>query len=78
MQEGTQDLVGRARIDVVCAKQHPALGTTAVLAHEIFDGRDRLLVRRGTSIEDVARAFLAFVLHRVKEETVELLEDRQD
>ena len=77
LEEGAQDLVGRARIDVVGAEQHPALGAAAVLAHQVLDRRDRLLVGRGAGVEDVLRDLLAFVLHRVEEEPVQLLEHRQ-
>ena len=78
VQEGPQDLVGRARIDVVGAEQHEALGPAAVLAHQVLDRGDRLLVRRGAGVEDVAGTLLALVLHRVEEQAVQLLEDRQD
>ena len=77
LQEGFQDLVGGARIDVVGAFEHPALHPAAFLAHQVFDGRDRLLVRRGAGVEDVLRAFLALVLHRVEQQAVQLLEHRQ-
>ena len=77
VQEGAQDLVGGARIDVVGAEQHEALRLATVLAHQVFDRRDRLLVRRGAGVEHVARALLALVLDGVEQQSVELLEDRQ-
>ena len=51
--------------------------STSFLAHQVIDSRDRLLVRRGAGVEDVAAALLAFVLHRIEQEAVELLENRQ-
>ena len=74
---GLEDLVGRARIDVVRSCEHPALHGAAFLAHQVVDGRDRLLVGSGAGIEDVALALLTLVLHRVEEDRVELLEDRE-
>src|SRR3989442_3814423 len=70
LEEGAQDLVGGARIDIVGAKQEPALGRAAVLGHQVLDRRDRLLVGRGAGIEHVPGYFLAFVLHRVEEQAV--------
>ena len=37
LQVGLEDLVGRARIDVVGAGKHPALTLAAVLAHQVVD-----------------------------------------
>ena len=76
-EEVAQDLVGGARVDVVGAEQHPALGAAALLAHQVLDRRDRLLVRRRARVEDVVRRLLALVLHRVEEQAVQLLEHRQ-
>jgi hypothetical protein len=70
-----EDLVGRARIDVVGAFEHPALDALDVA--QIVDRRDRLLVGRGAGVEDVALALLALVLDRVEQDRVQLLEDRQ-
>ena len=53
-----------SRIDIVGAGEHPALHRAAILAHQIIDGGDRLLVRRGACVEYVALAFLALILHR--------------
>ena len=75
LQVGLEDLVGGARIDVVGAGEHPALD--ALLVHQVVDRRDRLLVRRGAGVEDVALALLALVLHRVEQDRVQLLEHRQ-
>ncbi len=55
LQERAQDLVGGARINVVGTEQDEALGTAAGLAHQVFDGRDRLLVRCGAGVEHVLR-----------------------
>ena len=77
LQVGREDLVGRARIDVVGAFEHPALHRAAVGAHQIVDGGDRLLVGRGAGVEDVPLRFLALVLHRIEQDRIELLEHRQ-
>ncbi|MNO42855.1 hypothetical protein D3C76_330560 [compost metagenome] len=53
VQERTQDLVGGARVDVVGAEQEVALGAAAFFTHQIFNRRDRLLVRRSAGVEDV-------------------------
>ena len=76
LEIGLEDLVGGARIDVVGAGEHPALDL--LLLHQVVDGGDRLLVRRGAGVEDVALALLALVLDGIEEDRVELLEDRQD
>ena len=75
LEVGLEDLVGRARIDVVRAGQHPALHLLFFL--QIVDRRDRLLVGRRAGVEHVALALLALVLHGVEEDAVELLEHRQ-
>ena len=53
MQEGAEDLVGGARVDVVGAQEEEALRRAAVFAHQVFHRRDGLLVRCGTGIKDV-------------------------
>ena len=53
LQIGLEDLVGGARVDIVRAREHPALHRSTVLAHQIVDGRDRLLVGRGAGVEDI-------------------------
>ncbi len=77
LEIGFEDLVGRAGIDVVGAREHPAFDVAAILGHQVVDGRDGLLVGRGAGVEHVALAFLAFVLHRIEQDAVELLEHRQ-
>ncbi|MNL05558.1 hypothetical protein D3C87_1261640 [compost metagenome] len=77
LQERAQDLVGRARVHVVGAEQEEALGAAAFLAHQVFHGRDGLLVRRGTGVEHVFRHLLALVLHRVEQQRVQFLVDRE-
>ncbi len=77
VQERTQNLVGGAWVDVVGAQQEEALGAAAVLAHQVFHCRNCLLVGRSAGVEDVRRHFFAFVLHRVEQQTIELLEYRQ-
>ena len=54
-QEGTQNLVGGAGIDIVGADQEPALGIAAALAHQIFDRRNRLLIRGCAGVKHVFR-----------------------
>ena len=70
-----EDLVGRARIDVVGAGEHPAFH--AFLVHQIVDRGNGLLVRRGAGVEDVLGALLALVLDGIEEQRIQLLEDRQ-
>ena len=70
-----EDLVGRARIDIVGPGQHPALH--AFFRHQVIDRGNGLLVRRRARIEDVLRALLAFILDRIEEQPVQLLEHRQ-
>ena len=77
VQEGAQDLVGGAGIDVVRAQEHETLGLAAVLAHEIFHGGNGLLVGGRSGIEHVVGAFLALVLHGVVQQAVQFLEDRE-
>ncbi len=73
---GLEDVVGRARIDVVGAEEGEALD--AEFVDHVVDRRDRLLVRRGAGVEDVARRFLALVLDGVEHQPVQLLDHRQD
>ena len=75
LEVGLEDLVGGARIDVVGARQHPALHL--LFLGQVVDGGDRLLVGRGAGVEHVALALLALVLHGVEQDRVQLLEDRQ-
>ena len=76
-QERAQNLVGRPRINVIGAEEDPALGGTAVFAHQVFDRRNRLLVRRSAGIEHIARTFLALVLDGVEQHAVQLFKHRQ-
>jgi len=78
LQEGAQDLVGGARIDVVGAQQHEAPGGTAVLAHQVLDRGNGLLIGRGTRVEHVLGQLLTLVLHRVEQQAVQFLVDRQN
>ena len=77
LEKSFEDFVGGARIHVVGAGEHPPLHFAAVLGHQIFDSRDRLLVGSGAGVEHVALTLLAFVLHGVEQDVVELLEHRQ-
>ena len=54
VQEGAQNAVGGARIDIVGAEQRNAARLTTILRHQIFNRRNRLLVRRGAGVEDIA------------------------
>ena len=72
---GAQDPVGRPRIDIVGSKQNPAANFAAFLAHQVANGRNGLLAWRSAGVEDIARAFLAFVLNGIEQQTVESLED---
>ncbi len=77
VQERAQDLIGGAWVDVIGAEQEEALRAAAIFAHQVFHCRDRLLVRRGTCIEDIRRHLFALILHRVEEQPVEFFKDRQ-
>src|SRR5690606_38055996 len=77
LEEVAQDLVGSAGIDVVRAEQHPLFCGASFLAHEVLHGGNSLLIGSGSCVEDVEGSLLALVLHRIKQETVELLELRQ-
>ena len=77
LEEGPEDLVRGARVDVVGAEQEEARRAAAFLGHQVFHRGDRLLVRRRARIEDVLRQLLALVLDRIEEEPVQLLEHRQ-
>jgi hypothetical protein len=77
LQEGAQDLVRGARVDVVGAQQHEALGRTAVLAHQVFHGGNGLLVGRGAGVEHVLAQLFTLVLHRVEQQRVLFFEHRQ-
>ena len=77
MQEGAEDLVGGARIDVVRPQQKETFSAAAVLAQQVFHRRDSLLVRRRAGIEDVGGHLFPFILHRVEQQAVQLLKHRQ-
>ena len=73
-----QDPVGHARIVAFRSEQNPALDIATLLAHQIANGRNRLLARRRTGVEDMARAFLALVLNGIEQQAVQSLEHRND
>ena len=77
VEEGPQDLVGGARIDVVRSEQHEALSAAAFVAHQVLDRRNGLLVGGRAGVEHVLFQFFTFVLHRIEQQTVQLREDRQ-
>src|SRR6185437_5859139 len=54
LQIGLKNFVGGARINVVGTGQDPTLHRATILAHQIVDGGNGLLVRCGASIEHVA------------------------
>ena len=70
LEVGAQNLVSGARVHIVCAQQHPALGTTAFFAHQVIHGRNGLLIRRSTGIKHVFRQLFALILHRVEQQAV--------
>ena len=74
---GAQNLVGRARVHIVSAQQHPALGAAASLAHQVIDSGYRLLVWCSAGVEHVFRQFFALVLHGVKQQAVHFFNHRQ-
>ena len=76
LQIAFKDIVGRTRVDIVGAQKREFLD--AQLLEEIVGCRNGLLVRRGTGVEDVFRAFLAFVLNRVEQQAVQFLDNRQN
>ena len=76
LEKSLEDLVGGTGIDVIGAFEDPTLDRSPLLAHQILDRGDCLLVWCGTGVEDVVRTLLALVLDRVVEEPVQLLEDR--
>ena len=77
VEEVPQDLVRRARIDVVRPQELEPLGAPALLAHQVLERRDGLLIRRRAGVKDVVGRLFALVLHRIEEETIQLLEDGQ-
>ena len=77
MQEGAQDFIGSARINIVGAEQEEALRAAAVFTHHVFHRRNRLLVWRRAGIEHVRRHLFTFVLYRVEQQAVQLFKYRQ-
>ncbi len=67
LEVGADDLVAGAGIDIVGALEHEALYLAAVLAHEVFDRRNRLVVGHGAAIEDIVGGFFAFIFERVEQ-----------
>ena len=77
VQEGAQNAIGGARIDIIGAEQRNAARLTTILRHQIFNRRNRLLVRRRAGVEDVLRLLLTFILHRVEQQTVQFFKHGQ-
>src|ERR1700736_3112127 len=77
MKEGTQNLVGCPRIDIVRSQKKEALRAAPFFAHEILDGWDGLLIRSSAGVEHILLHFFALVLHGVKQKTIEFLKYRQ-
>jgi hypothetical protein len=50
----------------------------AVLAHQIFDGRDRFVVWDRAAVEDVVGGFLAFIFRKQIEQGIARLSDAID
>ena len=70
-----EDLVGRARINVVRTEQ---VELFLALRQHVIHRRDGLLVHRFGGVKYIFGKFLAFVLDRVEEQAVVLFEDRED
>jgi len=70
-------LFGGARVDVVGAQQDNRLAAAALLAHQVLDRRDGLLVRGRAGVKDVERRLFAFVLDRVEQQDRSALETPQ-
>src|SRR6476620_1922552 len=66
-----QDSVDRARVDVVGTEQDPSANLASLIAAQISNGRNCLLVGRGSRVENVTRAFFTLVLHGVEEQAVQ-------
>jgi hypothetical protein len=47
--------------------EHEALHLAAVLAHEVLNRRNRLVVGHGAAIEDIVGGFLAFIFERIEQ-----------
>ena len=77
VQVGAQDFVGGARVHVVSAQQHPALGTAASLAHQIINRWNGLLVGRSAGVEHVFAQLFTLVLHRVEQQAIHFLDHGQ-
>jgi hypothetical protein len=69
------DVVGRPREDVVGAHEKQPPPATAGGREEPVDGGQDLLRGHRAAVNDLWRALVALVLHRVEEEPVELLAD---
>ena len=71
-----ENVVGRPRIDVICAQKRKLLDTQFL--KEVVRGRDCLLVRGGTRIEDVLGRFFTLVLDRIEQQTVKFFDHREN
>ena len=69
--------IGRPRKDVVRSQQEDLFLTPAGVACEPIDDRQDLLVGHHPAIDDVGRRLVSLVLHRIEEQAVALLDDRQ-
>jgi len=74
-QVSLQDLIRRARVNVVRSFKHPPLHSDFV--HQVLNSGNRLLIRRRAGVDDVSRRLFSFVLHRIKEQAVVLFENRE-
>ena len=77
VQEGAQNFVGGARVNIVSTQQEEAFGAAAVFAHQVFHRRNSLLVWCRAGVEHVWRHLFTFILHRVEQQAVQLFEHRQ-
>src|SRR5690606_28450373 len=75
LQVGFENLVGGAGVDIVGARQYPALHTH--LVHQVIHRGNGLLVGGGAGIEDILGGLFTLVLHRVEHQAVEFFDHRQ-
>src|SRR5450830_1695180 len=75
MQECAQNFVGSTWIDIICSQQHKTFRAATFFGHQVFSCRNRLLVWCRTSVKHVFLQLFAFVLHWVKQQTIQFFKD---
>ena len=73
LKVGLENVVGRPRVDIVCAQECKLFDTQ--FFEEIVRGRDCLLVRGRASVEDVLGRFFALVLNRIEQQAVQFFDN---